>query len=225
MKDAEEIIAEMKREHFLEAYDRALPIRTEEGETIGKLVPVGEWAVQDAQVIQSICDWRQAFMDMFLVRFHSTPERTRNYLINLSIAAANRIFFLVYDTEDCFVGHIGMAEIAKGGGELDNVMRGIPAGHPRLMHFAQIALLSWCFSSLDMGHSTVRVLSYNVKGIESYKSVGYAFAEEHFLFKRENDGVIYHDTVVKDSANVDYRCITLRLIKAGFYKQFPYLQS
>ncbi len=214
----------MKVGSFNEALSVALPINNSKNIQIGKLVPVGNWILSDEEKIQNICDWRQKAMHMFLSQFESTYDRSLAYIKNLSIGQADRILFLIYDDNNRFVGHIGMANIENSSGELDNVMRGVAGGDPRLMYYSEVTLLDWCFRYLYFNCSSLRVLSYNCKAIALYKEVGYVISEQIHLRKREQDGVVFHDSAITDEANIGYCCMKMLLNKDDFYNNVYWLK-
>jgi RimJ/RimL family protein N-acetyltransferase len=214
---AGEIIAGMKRDRWDEAWSLRVPVLDDQKKTIGSLVPVGKWILEDADKVEAIRAWRQNAMRMFLTQFESTSERTRSYLRDLSIAEPDRLFFLSHDGSDRCVGHIGISAVAAGSGELDNVMRGAAGGHLRLTYFSGLALLNWCFTKLDMSRCVLRVLSYNIKAIALYEEIGFSMAEQVPLRRVERDGMVVHEPVKESEANVDYFCIHMGLTKEAFY--------
>lgn len=219
------LLDKMKVDSFYEALSIAVPIINLEQEKIGSLVPVGNWILSDKSKIEDIRDWRQKAMKMFLSQFESTYERTLGYLTNLSIAQENRILFLIYDASDRFVGHIGMADIDTDSGELDNLMRGVAGGDPRLVYFSELTLLNWCFTHLNLSSSDVRVISYNWMVISLHEEVGFKISEQIPLRKREQDGVTSHDYADPASANVKYSCTRMVLKKSDFYNKASWLKS
>jgi hypothetical protein len=164
-------------------------------------------------------------MRMFLTQFESTYERTLGYLKNLSIAQQGRIFFLLYDSSNRFVGHMGIANVNGKKGELDNLMRGMEGGDPTLVYFAEIALLNWCFTKLGIIESDVRLLSYNWLVISLHQEVGYVHKEKVHLKKRIEQGVTFHDEASESESNVRYSCIKMLLNKATLYQNNNWLCS
>jgi hypothetical protein len=208
----------MKCHSFSEAYNKAIPIYNMNGVNLGKLLPVGYWIIFDTEKVELIRAWRQRTMRMFLTQFESTFDRTLSYLKNLSIAQEDRIFFLIYDISDNLVGHIGIANVDGNTAELDNVIRGIKGGDPRLIYFSEITLLDWCFKKLGINQSYVRFLSNNVLSLALHKKVGYSFVSNSSLRKYKKDSVTFHDIVTESESNVKY-CITKMLLKKdNFYR-------
>jgi hypothetical protein len=217
------LIFDMKCQSLSEANIKAVPVLNMHRVKIGKLVPVGPWVADDIEKIELICAWRQRTMRMFLTQFESTFDRTLGYLKNVSIAQEGRIFFLIYDISDRLVGHMGIADVDGNSGELDNLMRGVDTGDPRLVYFSEIALLDWCFKTLEINQSTVRVLSYNWLALSLHEEVGYSFVSNSPLKKYEKDSVIFHDIVAEGESNVNYGSIKMLLKKDDFYENAYWL--
>lgn len=211
-----EIISAMKCATHTEAEKRAIEITNRSGELIGKLVPVGTWILEDQTKISLMGSWRQRTMRMFLTQFESTAERTERYLRDVAIAQDQRLLFLIYDQSGRFVGHMGIADVDGSSAELDNFMRGSEGGDPRLVYFAELALLDWCFRILNLQQSTVQVLSYNWLVVSLHEDVGFRVIESLPLMKYVKDGIVFHDVVDIQRSNVKYSYIKLILSKDEF---------
>lgn len=206
----------MKCNTFDEAVSRALPIFDDENQNIGSLVPVGPWILADKPKILEICNWRQKAMRFFLTQFESTFDRTYGYLENLSIGQKGRIFFLIYDQKDEFIGHIGLSDIDGKTGELDNLMRGKGGGDPQLIRFSEKTLLSWGFGDLGLQHMSLQIISFNALTINLHSSFGFKTVEKYPLFKSEKDGFTIHEPVPADKANVRYTSVLMEADREGF---------
>ena len=218
------LIRQMKAATFAEAAQLAIPVTSAQGETVGKLVPVGEWILDDREKIELISGWRKRAMRMFLTQFESTYEKAHGYLKNLSVAQENRLLFLMYDDAGRFVGHMGLADVNGARGELDNFMRGVDGGNPNLVFLAELALLHWAFGTLGLQQSVVSVLSYNWLTVQLHEEVGFTVTENLPLKKSETDGVVTHATCSAAEANVKYSYTRLALQKSDFYAKFAWLQ-
>jgi hypothetical protein len=212
------VILNMKCLSFSDANIMAIPVLNMTGLRVGKIVPVGGWILDDTEKIELISYWRQRNMRMYLTQFKSTFDRSLDYLENLSIAQEGRIFFLIYDISNRLVGHIGIADVDGSSGELDNLMRGVEGGDPRLIYFSEITLLDWCFKNLGINQSDVRILSYNWLVLALHEEVGYSFVSNFPLKKYAKDNVIFHDIVAESESNVKYGVTKMLLKKDTFYK-------
>ena len=212
-------INDLKCDRIIDAKDRAISIHDSNKKQIGRLLPVGLWILQDSTIIESICTWRQRAMKMFLTQFQATYESTFKYLCESAIERSDRILFLIFDEADNLIGHIGLADIGNHSCELDNLMRGRDGGHPRLIFYAERALLDWVFDVLNLSKSYLGVLSYNWLVINLHKEVGYEVISEIPLKKIENNGFINHDLVSGELSNVKYKYIKMGISSAKFYQQ------
>lgn len=221
---AQKLISTMKRSDFKSSLDIALPVLSAEREHIGHLVPVGEWILAESEIIEAMTAWRRRWMRMFLSNFEPTTERTIEYLRNLPIASPDRVLFLIYAARGDLLGHAGLMNVTGNSGAVDNVMRGVSGGHPRLMYFAATCLLDWCFRSLALNAAEVVVMSYNRPMLRLMNQVGFGPVEAIYLFKRTEGDTTFHDFTEKHRSNVDYTCTRLSLTADQFYRANEWLR-
>lgn len=220
-----EIIEAMKRDDFDASLRLALPVLSAEGGRIGRLVPVGSWILEEHAIIEALTAWRRRWSRMFFSRFEPTAERTAAYLRNLAIEGPDRLMFLIYTDDDRFVGHTGIANVAGSTGDLDNIVRGVSGGHPRLMPFASVAVLEWCFGELGLGGMNGRVMSFNRPIISLLKQIGFEAVETLPLFERKAGDTTFHDFVEPGQSNVDYSCTRFFLDRDTFRRKAALLRS
>lgn len=221
--NCKEVIAGMKSGNRAAAEAQALAIRNQAGAVIGKLVPVGAWILEERATVELLCAWRQRFMRMFLTQFDSSYERTLGYLKNRSIGNDGCLLFLLYDETERLIGHLGLAGVDGECGELDNFMRGAEGGDPRLVYWAELALLDWSFRRLGLQRSIVQVLSYNWLVLALHEEVGYTESAQQALRKYEKDGMTCHEVAAAGEANVKYAYVQMALTKPAFYAQAAWL--
>ncbi len=219
----QEQIAKMKSLTFGQASTKAIYVYNEKGDRLGSLVPVGKWILREFETIELIRQWRQKAMRMFLTQFESTFDRTYDYLNKVVISHEGQLLFMLYDKEDRLIGHMGIAGVNGETGELDNLIRGVEGGDPRLIYFSELALLNWCFKHIGIKQCHVRVLSYNWLVISLHEEVGYIFVDNEPLMRVERNGVIFHDVVNPLKSNVNYGITKLVLTKSDFYKKNAWL--
>lgn len=217
-------ILDMKCATLGDARDKAVPVTNQASDRIGTLVPVGAWILEDSPTIEAICAWRQAAMRMFLVQFESTHARTRSYLKDLSIGQEGRLFFMLFDETNQLIGHLGVSEVNEQGCELDNVMRAVKGGDPRLIYYAEATLLHWSFTNLHVEECCARVVSYNWMAISLHEEIGFLAVETVALRKYQNGDRTCHDVVDKSAANVGYGCTRMVLQKDNFYQKLSWLR-
>lgn len=208
-------VSTYKRKTLEEAVTVAIPILRGNA-IIGKLLPVGEWILNDVEKIQLICDWRSKTMRMFLTQFENSFSLAKNYLEKVPIKSPDRILFLILDEQDRLIGHIGLANINKDSCEIDNMMRGEAGGDTQLMTAAEQTLLDWCFTQLHVSLCTVVVLSYNWLAQMLHESVGFSEIGRYPLLKKETNGIISHEIVEESHSNVQYRSVLMELKATKF---------
>ena len=93
-------INEYKKEHYDDALKKSLTIYDNNNLEIGKLVPIGQWALKDNHVVSEIFRWRKRAMRYFLTQFEPSYELTFNYLKNVSVNEQGRLFFLIYGKDN-----------------------------------------------------------------------------------------------------------------------------
>ncbi len=214
------LISGIKVDQFENAVATAIPVKNLSGGLIGKLVPVGNWILDDLEKIEAIRTWRSKARRMFFTQLDSTYEQTRTYLKATAIDQPNRLLFLLFDHEDKFIGHLGICNVSASSCELDNLMRGNSGGSPRLVYFAEVALLDWCFKMIGVVWCDVNVLTYNFMVIDLHAEVGFFEVERKSLKKIMVNGNITHQVVDPSESNVSYGCIEMRLLKDFFLKKW-----
>ncbi len=219
-----EKIASMKCQTFSDANKRAINIYNDQKDPIGKLIPVGKWILEDTNKIELIASWRQKAMKMFLAQFDSTFSKTHAYLSKMSVDQEDRLFFLIYDQNNRFIGHIGISRVDGISGELDNLMRGVDGGDPRLIYFSEVTLLDWCFKNLKIVESYAVIVSYNWLVQALHEQIGYVVLKNFPLRKLEKNGASFHDEVDSENSNVSYSKTKLFLTIFSFYEKNPWIK-
>ena len=182
-------LQKLKKDSFSEALICSIPILNLEGDEIAKLIPIGNWALNDSHLLQSFASWRKIFMRFFLTQFETSAQSTAAYLENLSIKQSNRIFFGIYLDND-LIGHIGLSNIVIDEAEIDNLIRGKSGGHTDLMYFVEKTLLEWAFINLKVDKIVGRMLSKNFMAMSLHQRFGFSLKERLPLKK-----VTRHETV------------------------------
>lgn len=182
-------IASLKKKSFSEAESVGLNVITKNGNTV-QLVPVGLWILDPefSSLWNSFSKWRHLNRNQFLARFVETPQNSKTYLSNFSIADTRRILFTIW-VEGCCVGHIGLSNIDVDTAELDNVMKSTDSK----MHFSMSAvinnLLTWAHGFLGVKNVSLVVLSSNTRAVDIYKNNGFETVEESYLKSISINGV------------------------------------
>jgi|SRR5579875_2907270 len=198
-----------------------LPIIDASGRSIGSLSPITRQRAEEAATVQALTNWRKRYKQFFLSQFKPAPERTRLWLLNAVIEVANRVLFLIADTEGRFVGHIGLIDVDEHHVEIDNVIRGEDSAPHRIMYFAEIALLKWAFASLGVMEASLRVFSDNARAIANYRSVGFDPVIQHGLIRVERAGEVSFTPTQNPPHPGERGLLTMRITRAGFFLRHP----
>ena len=217
MSALEIFISSLKKKSLEEALSVGIDILDEAGTVCGKLVPVGEWILGDSEKVELIKNWRKNAMRMFFAQFESTFDSAFKYLKNFSINQKNRVLFLIFDKDRNFIGHAGFSNIGRESAELDNLMRGVSGGDPRLIFNSEMCLLKWCFTNLHVNKITAQVISYNWLVTDLHKEVGFSVKQVQPLRKVNLNGMINHQVVDEAEANVKYSAVTMEISIDKFF--------
>lgn len=188
----------LKKDTFIEALGCSLGVVDDANNKIAELVPIGNWALDDSELLSSFAAWRQRFMRFFLTQFTASKESTSGYLKKLSIDQGNRIFFAIY-VNDILVGHIGLSNITDSSAELDNIIRGVSGGHADLMYFSEKKLLDWAFTKLKVKTIDAQVMSKNFMALSLHERFGFKLKERHNLKKITNESSICYEVCDKEA--------------------------
>lgn len=219
MSNLEKFISNLKKKSLEEALSVGVDVLDEAGIVCGKLVPVGDWILGDSEKIELIKNWRKNAMRMFFAQFESTFDSAFNYLKNFSIDLKDRVLFLIFDKNQNFIGHVGLSNIGEHSAELDNLMRGVSGGDPRLIFNSEICLLKWCFENFHVNKIFAKVISYNWLVMDLHKEVGFSVEKVQSLRKVNRDGMINHHVVDAAEANVKYSAVTLEISIDQFFNK------
>lgn len=150
-----------------------LPVHREDGSFLGWLAPVTMTIAAERQTIETICRWRSDNMQSFLTVFSPSLEKTRRYLSNVYLPDNGRLLFFVTDDSGRRIGIGGFRDVSAESAELDLVIRGEASPVPRLMMYAQLAMLDWAFRVLNLTFVYLAVLEHNVRARRAYERIGF----------------------------------------------------
>lgn len=200
-------------------------IKKENGEYIGKLVPLDELSANDQSTIAALTLWRKKSMNNFLTQFEATIERTRKWLNEVVLKDNTRILFIIVDGAGKAVGNIGVCNISENQAELDNVIRGEKVGDPGFMFFVGIAILSWLYWGMGVDSVVLHVFSNNIRAINLYSSIGFS-ERQRFDLRRTCDGedVKYLVNSINGIA-VDFQYIEMVMNRSHFEFSNPWTKT
>lgn len=211
-----EVLSTYKCSTVNQAKERSIPIRDENDVHIGDLIPVGRWVLNEPLIIDSLCKWRKTFNRMFLSQSTPSVESTFNYLKYNAISKSDKLLFLICDTDLTVVGHIGVANATQTQMELDNLLRGRAGLHPRLVYFAERAILQWMFFNLGIKRCVLGILSFNWMAQELHEQIGFEVTNNAYLFKEQDEFGVKHRFCGISESNVNYSYMQMTLELTSF---------
>ena len=205
----------LKQATFTEALGYSLEVVDNANNKIAVLVPIGNWALEDSELLCCFAAWRQTFMRFFLTQFTASKESTSGYLKKLSIGQSNRIFFAIY-VNDILVGHIGLSNITDVSAELDNIIRGVSGGHSDLMYFSERKLLQWAFTELKLKTVDAQVMSKNFMALSLHERFGFKLKERKNLKKVINESSVCYEVCDNEVATEKFFLDIVEVSKEEF---------
>ena len=207
----------LKKDSFIDALECSLDVVDDASNKIAQLVPIGNWALKDTELLSSFAAWRQKFMRFFLTQFTASKESMSSYLVKLSIGQSNRIFFAIY-VNDLLFGHIGLSNLTDSNAEVDNIIRGVSGGHRDLMYFSEKTLIDWAFIKLNMKTISAQVMSKNFMAISLHERCGFKLKERHNLKKIINESSISYEVCDKEVTTEKFFLDIIEVSKEDFAK-------
>ncbi len=165
----------------------SLPVVDYSESTIGELRPLTVSSLNDDGLMESITKWRNAASKSFLTQFEATPDRTRRWLQDVVLRDDSRLLFLLHSTTR-IVGHYGFKNLTHESAEVDNLVRGEAGGHPQLIHFAEVALVKWLFSTFGISRLYGYVFGGNWQALDLHARVGFENSDLIPLVRMETGG-------------------------------------
>jgi len=182
MKETTNLISDIVTEKLT----LTLPIMDAHGHLIGRLSPLTKSSLDDNALMEAMTRWRNNASKSFLTQFEATSTRTRRWLEDIVLKDPARLLFLIHSSSK-LIGHYGFKNLSSESAEVDSLLRGESGGHPQLIHFAEIALVRWLFSTFEISNLYGYVLAENWQALELHARIGFQNAERIPLYKELND--------------------------------------
>jgi perosamine synthetase len=142
------------------------------------LIPLSYLHLDDAELIQSLSNLRNTFIEIYPNATMSTFESTKTWLFNSVIENDTRILFLVVDSSLNLQGHLGIWQRDVDTIELDNVLKSPECQVKGLFSNAVIALEGWINELANVSQLDLRVLESNEHARAFYEALGYEFVSK-----------------------------------------------
>jgi len=219
------IIREMKSTEPSDV-NRKVSIINDRKEVIGYLVPIGPELARQDGLAAILCRWRQKVMKYYLTQFKATPERTLIWLQQIVALEDNRLLFLITTEENKMIGHIGLCNIGSDNVEIDNLVRGEPGGDPKLIFYAEVALLDWTIRVLQLKNIYLRQFTDNHLGTALHSSIGFFDDASWKLIKSELSGECQHEIIYDEAPAKGERGYMRMVLDVEDYRnKFPWLEG
>jgi RimJ/RimL family protein N-acetyltransferase len=149
-----------------------------EGSIIGELCPITNESLGNSAVIGALTEWRNKYGRFFFTEFEAKDDRTRQWLKESVLADGTQMLFLIY-FKGSLIGQYGFKNLSEKTALMDNLIRGIAGGHPKLIERAMMALVSWLFQNLEIDSVTGSVLSDNPFAMIVNRAVGFEYLNDN----------------------------------------------
>lgn len=208
-------LSALKADNFEKATLLSVPVYDNSDNLIAKLIPVGEWALDNSSLIQKFTRWRRAYMRFFLSQFEATEQRTKSYLAEKAILQSDRVLFAIY-VKDTLTGHIGICNITDSSAELDNIIRGQSGSDVDLMFYVERSCLRWAYEHLGVETVFARVISNNFLAKLLHERFGFAPEKSMPLLKKIDTNTITYEPCLEKYATEPFFLETLSLSRFKF---------
>lgn len=150
---------------------------TQDSEVIGHLIPITFKSTDDKEIVSSLTSWRKEYGKFFFTDFQPNDSRTKNWLLKVVLSNPSQMLFLIY-SKNILIGQYGFKQLTNKSALMDNLLRGISGGHPKLMERSMIALTSWLFENLGLDFVTGSILSDNPYAMIVNKAAGFEYVSD-----------------------------------------------
>ncbi len=162
---------------------------------IGCLKPITRSTINDEFIIKKLTKLRNDAMQFFLTQFIATHRRTKNWLANTVLNDNKRILFIIYDNSGNIIGNYGFTKLNESSTEIDNLIRGESFGDPRIIFYAERALIKWLFEKFKLDEIVGYIFSDNILPMLLHKEIGFSVKEKLPLAKKVINNEIYWNKV------------------------------
>ena len=172
----------------------------------GRLVPVTDRHLGDAELLTEFSRWRAENSFAFPTQFPVTNEGTARWLRHGLLEVRDRMLFLVQASDGTLIGHLGYANClgVPGEMEIDNVVRGVKGGAPGIMETSMRRITSWAVEAFAPDLIHLRVFSHNEHAIRFYERCEFVTVGQLPLRRTEvGDRITFTPPVPDDTAPPD----------------------
>ena len=160
-------------EHWIQ---ESIPI----GKSLGNLRSICDLHANDKEIISKLALWREqatTFRDTFKITFDGTKRWLHERLLDVP----DRILFLVIDSENIPIGHMGFDRSLNDDCILnfDNIIRGAKRTNPEIMFEAVKSMFSWAYDVIKPKIiMSTPVMEYNTNSVRFHNYAGFKFVSK-----------------------------------------------
>jgi len=209
-------LKELKTESGRYFYRNELAVTDRSGAVCGNLEPISLKEFNETSNQLKLVEWHKASEGSHLLRVPLYDLEITNMLKLTYLSDNPGILFFITTISGQKIGHIGLNRVSANSAELCSLVRGESGGQPRLIEFAERALLKFCFNQMHLRQIYFTILSTNLKAIHLHKRVGFEITAEQALLREELKGHTRHTFVKAEMSNVPYRCLIMSLKSGDF---------
>jgi RimJ/RimL family protein N-acetyltransferase len=196
-----------------------IEILNDKSDKIGYLKPITKSIINDLNIINKLTEWRNKFMGYFLTQFHATNDRTLNWIKSNIINDNTKMLFIIYDKIGNPIGNLGFTKLTNINSEIDNLIKGEESKPSNIIYFAELALIDWMFSNLNISEIYGHVFSDNIAPLMLHREVGFEIIEKIRVYKYEINNEVHWELTESNIFNSEKKFIyKIALNKIKFKK-------
>lgn len=196
-----------------------IDILNDKSDKIGFLKPITKYTINDFVIVDKLTKWRNNFKEHFLTQFHATNDRTLNWIKSSIINDNTKMLFIIYDKIGYPIGNLGFTKLTNINSEIDNLIKGEESTPNNIIYFAELALIDWMFSNLNISEIYGHVFSHNIAPMMLHREVGFEIIEKIKVYKHEINNEVHWKLIESNFFNSEQKFIyKIALNKLKFKK-------
>lgn len=165
-----------------------LPFSVSDPDILYRLEPLRSAAVDYAEVIEQMTEWRNTWVESFFTQFQATPGRTDKWFREKIEPSPHHLFFVLRSPAGSAIGHLCVRyDPARKAFELENILRGRTEVRGVMTH-AMRAVCGWLSSEFPGETIFLRVFADNSSAVRLYERCGFTEVKRWPVFWLESGG-------------------------------------
>lgn len=197
-----------------EAYIRSLDIG--DGYT---LIPFCKALVNDDNLINLLCKWRNEFVHVYPTQFKATFDSTLSWAKNVLLNDDSKILFIICSPSGSYCGHVGLANLNNKEGffEIDNLIKGDKYIPPNLIIDSCKELIKWAYNVLLCSNLFLKVFEDNREAVFFWRRNDFVIDKKIPLKKIKSEDKVSYITA-KNDGEAEKNFLVLKH-KRSFYRE------